>query len=88
MYTDHNFRSFLDKKVDEYDQPSFISADPVFIPHLFTKKQDILLQADRKRPAQVIFNKFSLLTFVKIAENIQMVIGQHIHWRYRSKLNG
>jgi len=41
VYTDHNFRSFLDKKVDEYDQPSFILADPVCIPHYFTKKQDI-----------------------------------------------
>lgn len=32
---------FLDKKVDEYDQPFFIKSDPVCIPHLFTKKQDI-----------------------------------------------
>ncbi len=34
-------KTFLDKKVDEYNQPSFISNDPVSIPHLFTKKQDI-----------------------------------------------
>jgi uncharacterized protein (TIGR02757 family) len=34
-------KDFLDKKVDEYDQPSFISADPICIPHAFTKKQDI-----------------------------------------------
>lgn len=32
---------FLDRKVDEYNQPSFIEHDPVSIPHLFTKKQDI-----------------------------------------------
>ena len=32
---------FLDEKVDYYNQPSFIEADPVFIPHQFTKKQDI-----------------------------------------------
>jgi uncharacterized protein (TIGR02757 family) len=32
---------FLDKKVDEYNQPSFIKNDPISIPHLFTKKQDI-----------------------------------------------
>lgn len=31
----------LDKKVDFYNQPSFISSDPVSVPHLFTKKQDI-----------------------------------------------
>jgi uncharacterized protein (TIGR02757 family) len=33
--------TFLNAKVDHYDQPSFIPADPVSIPHLFTKKQDI-----------------------------------------------
>ncbi|UAY52055.1 TIGR02757 family protein [Ferruginibacter albus] len=32
---------FLNKKVDEYNQPFFIKNDPVSIPHLFTKKQDI-----------------------------------------------
>ena len=32
---------FLNKKVDEYNQPFFINADPICIPHLFTKKQDI-----------------------------------------------
>src|SRR2546421_12405830 len=36
-----NLKEFLDKKVDEYDQPSFISADPISIPHLFSKKQDV-----------------------------------------------
>ena len=34
-------KEFLNKKVDEYDQPFFIEADPICIPHLFTKKQDI-----------------------------------------------
>ena len=34
-------KEFLDRKVDEYNQPSFIEHDPVCIPHLFTKKQDI-----------------------------------------------
>jgi uncharacterized protein (TIGR02757 family) len=32
---------FLNAKVEQYNQPSFITADPVCIPHLFTKKQDI-----------------------------------------------
>jgi uncharacterized protein (TIGR02757 family) len=32
---------FLNKKVDEYNQPFFIEADPICIPHTFTKKQDI-----------------------------------------------
>src|SRR5690348_10942981 len=34
-------KQFLDRKVDEYNQPSFIEYDPVSIPHLFSKKQDI-----------------------------------------------
>jgi uncharacterized protein (TIGR02757 family) len=34
-------KEFFDRKVDQYDQPSFIKADPVCIPHLFSKKQDI-----------------------------------------------
>jgi uncharacterized protein (TIGR02757 family) len=34
-------KRFLEKKVDEYNQPSFIKDDPVCIAHLFTKKQDI-----------------------------------------------
>jgi uncharacterized protein (TIGR02757 family) len=34
-------KNFLDKAVKKYNQPSFIKNDPVSIPHLFTKKQDI-----------------------------------------------
>ena len=34
-------KSFLDRKVIEYNNPAFIKDDPVCIPHLFTKKQDI-----------------------------------------------
>jgi uncharacterized protein (TIGR02757 family) len=34
-------KEFLDRKVDEYNQPSFILNDPICIPHQFTKKQDI-----------------------------------------------
>lgn len=32
---------FLDRKVEQYNQPSFIPDDPVSIPHSFTLKQDI-----------------------------------------------
>src|SRR6185503_9629165 len=34
-------KDFLDQKVEEYNRPSFIKDDPISIPHLFTKKQDI-----------------------------------------------
>jgi len=32
---------FLDKKVDEYNRPSFIERDPISIPHLYSQKRDI-----------------------------------------------
>src|SRR5690606_41889212 len=38
-------KEFLDKKVNQYNQPSFIPYDPVCIPHLFKKKQDIEIAA-------------------------------------------
>ena len=34
-------RAFLDRKVAEYNQPSFIPDDPISIPHRYTQKQDI-----------------------------------------------
>jgi uncharacterized protein (TIGR02757 family) len=36
-----DLKAFLDSKVDEYNQPSFIINDPISIPRLFSKKQDI-----------------------------------------------
>lgn len=36
-----NLKDFLDAKVAQYNQPNFITNDPVCIPHLFSKKQDI-----------------------------------------------
>jgi uncharacterized protein (TIGR02757 family) len=36
-----NLKSFLDAKVAQYNRPEFIANDPVSIPHLFSKKQDI-----------------------------------------------
>lgn len=41
MQTDEKLQAFFNRKVKEYNQPAFIAADPVCIPHLFNKKQDI-----------------------------------------------
>lgn len=38
---DRNLQEFLDRKVEQYNQPSFIANDPICIPHEFSKKQDI-----------------------------------------------
>ncbi len=34
-------KKFLDRKVDEYNQPTFIINDPISVPHRFVKRQDI-----------------------------------------------
>src|SRR5215210_6068742 len=41
MNRHNDLTGFLNKKVEQYNQPSFIKDDPVCIPHLFTKKRDI-----------------------------------------------
>lgn len=34
-------RDFLDEKVEKFNRPDFIENDPIQIPHLFSKKEDI-----------------------------------------------
>ena len=36
-----DLKSFLDQKVEEFNQPGFITNDPITIPHEYSKKQDI-----------------------------------------------
>ena len=36
-----DLKKFLDRKVNEFNNLSFIKDDPVCLPHLFSKKQDI-----------------------------------------------
>ena len=38
-------KEYLDSKVDQYNQPFFIEGDPISIPHLFSKRQDIEIAA-------------------------------------------
>ena len=42
---DKKLKDFLERKVEEYNRPSFIEHDPISIPHLFSKKQDIEIAA-------------------------------------------
>lgn len=39
--TNSELTSFLDNKVEQYNQPGFIENDPISIPHQFSKQQDI-----------------------------------------------
>ena len=41
MKNENSLKDFFDNKVNLYNQPAFIKDDPISIPHLFTKKQDI-----------------------------------------------
>ncbi len=45
MVRNEKLKDFLDRKAAEYNQPSFIEDDPVCIPHLFTRQQDIEIAA-------------------------------------------
>jgi len=40
-YSSADLKKFLDQKVNQFNSLRFIKDDPVCIPHLFTKKQDI-----------------------------------------------
>src|SRR6476619_3885277 len=42
---ENKLKDFLDSKAERYNQPSFIKDDPICIPHLFSKKQDIEIAA-------------------------------------------
>lgn len=39
--TDHRLADFLNAKAAQYENPDFIAGDPISVPHLFTKQQDI-----------------------------------------------
>lgn len=39
--TKAGIKDLLDEKLEEYNQPGFIESDPIVIPHMFHKKQDI-----------------------------------------------
>jgi len=41
FHTFQELKEFLDVKFDQYNRPGFIENDPICIPHLFTRKQDI-----------------------------------------------
>ncbi len=41
MTSPTNLKAFLDERAAFYNSPKFITGDPVSVPHLFTKKEDI-----------------------------------------------
>ncbi len=43
--TFNELKDFLDAKVIQYNNPQFLESDPIQVPHLFTKKEDIEISA-------------------------------------------
>lgn len=43
--TKAELKEFLDAKVAQYNHPSFLESDPIQIPHLFNRKEDIEISA-------------------------------------------
>lgn len=43
--TVNELRDFLDAKVIQYNNPQFLDSDPIQVPHLFNKKEDIEISA-------------------------------------------
>ena len=43
--TSSELKEFLDEKVELYNNPNFITSDPIQIPHLYTLKEDIEISA-------------------------------------------
>lgn len=41
MLSTSELKNFLEEKYDQYNRPEFIETDPISIPHLFSKKEDI-----------------------------------------------
>ena len=70
-----NLKSFLDKKVDEYNQPFFIIPDPVSVPHLFTKRQDIEIAGF----FAAIFAWGNRITIINKAKELMQLMGNSPH---------
>ncbi len=67
IFQESELKHFLDEKVIQYNRPLFIESDPISIPHLFSKKEDIEIAgfltstiAWGQRPV-IIRNSFSLI---------------------------
>lgn len=45
LNTQNRLKDFLEEKVTEYNRPAFLEEDPLQIPHLFSKKEDIEISA-------------------------------------------
>ncbi len=71
----NELKIFLDKKVDEYNQPFFIEADPVCIPHSFSKQQDIEIAGF----FAAIFSWGNRATIINKSRELMQLMGNEPH---------
>lgn len=75
MQSDPDLKHFLDKKVNEYNQYSFIKYDPVSIPHRFSKKQDIEIAGF----FAAIFSWGGRTTIINKSKELMQLMDNHPH---------
>jgi uncharacterized protein (TIGR02757 family) len=68
-------KDFLDRKVEQYNQPSFIEHDPICIPHLFSKKQDIEIAGF----FAAVFAWGNRTTIIKKSRELMKMMDDHPH---------
>jgi len=75
MHDKNSLIAFLDKKVDLYNQPSFINSDPICVPHLFKKKQDIEIAGF----FTAIFSWGNRTTIINKSKELMQLMGNSPH---------
>jgi uncharacterized protein (TIGR02757 family) len=72
---ENNLIKFLNAKAEQYNQPSFIKDDPISIPHLFTKKQDIEISGF----FAAIFSWGNRTTIIQKSKELMKLMGNAPH---------
>ena len=75
MNDEKELQNFLNKKVAEYNQPLFIAPDPICVPHLFSKKQDIEIAGF----FAAIFAWGNRTTIINKSKELMMLMGNAPH---------
>lgn len=68
-------KEFLDEKAELYERKSFIESDPIIIPHLFTKKEDIEIAAFMA--ASIAWGKRTMI--IKNGERLMQMMDNQPH---------
>jgi uncharacterized protein (TIGR02757 family) len=70
-----DLRAFLDRKVEEYNRPSFIAGDPIGVPRRYRKKQDIEIAGF----FAAIFSWGNRTTIIRKSRELMQLMGDAPH---------